>query len=155
MSSEDVDVVWSHYLQIRAIRRPRARINVLSDSDRKLIKKRLAEKLTVDSLCLAVDGLFDSAFHIEKNFLALNYALKESNLEKFITEGERARRGVKLPAANAPPLREADPRQPLVAALAPGSGPEANGVQGDPGEAQLYPEFDWTALSRRKESKPS
>lgn len=148
--------VWSFYRTVLKKWRKHTRTVDLGDRDCREIKARLKAGYTVDDLQLAILGLFASGWHRDNDRLGLTYALREASIAGFIDVGRRERSiAPASPAVSVSPLRDVGPSQLAVSAVAPGSRADANAVLSERGDAHVYPEFDWSALSRRKESKPS
>lgn len=139
--------VWSFYRTVLKKWRKHTRTVDLGDKDRREIKARFKSGYTVDDLQLATLGLFADVWHRENEHLGLTYALRESNIEGFITVGRRERSiAPASPAVAASPLRDDDPSQLPARAVAPGSREEANVRSVDP--PSLRAPVDYSTFNR-------
>ncbi len=95
--------VWERYVATRKRVRPRMTKASLGDKDRAKIKKLLRGEYTLETLLDAAEGLFLSEYHLENDFLTLEYALRDGNIEKFAALAIAARPSPPKPEPDTPP----------------------------------------------------
>ena len=144
--------VWSHYLSVRARWRSGSRATAMSDKARREVKAQLKAGYTVDDLKLAIDGLWDDPFYRTNEYLAITYALRDTNLDKFIAQAKRALRetaSLRRSQANTSPSNDVDPGRVSDGTPASRGIGEGNAVLIDPREeTRESPPLDFSAFSR-------
>jgi hypothetical protein len=88
--SPEVDDLWTHYVATRLRYGRKTRKREPNREDRKAIVSAL-KSYDLETLKLAVEGLFLSEFHVGQDFTGVEYALRDSNVEKFAGAAERDR----------------------------------------------------------------
>ena len=88
----EIETVVNHYLSLH----PRRRI--VDAAGRRKIKARLADKLTVEDLCAALDGQAADKWCIETNMMGLDWSLRDAdNVNKYTAKGNGKRARNELP----------------------------------------------------------
>lgn len=79
-----VDEIYEHYLDVKQRHNPRSLRTRLPPKGRTAIVAALANGFSKDALKRSCEGLYRSEHHVTGGFLSIGYAMRETNIEKFI-----------------------------------------------------------------------